>query len=81
MKNNLTNELYCSTFGHNFYHSKSIDHSSDELICKHCNTKVVSDVDSDLDKSIYPKREFRALLLQLYVLKKPSFFNRVSFKL
>ena len=77
MKNSLTNELFCSTFGHNFYHSKSLNHSSDELICKNCNTKVISETCSDLDQNARPKKEFRSLLFHLYTLTKPNLLKGI----
>lgn len=80
MNTNLANELYCSTFGHNLYLSKSLNDSTDELRCKHCDIKIISDVDTDLTTSISPKKELRLLLMKFYLLKRITLKETIALK-
>ena len=47
-KPNLTNKLYCSVFGHNYFLSKKVTYHVKEFTCKCCQKQVTTDVNGEL---------------------------------
>ena len=47
-KPSLTNKLYCSVFGHNYFLSKKVTYHVKEFACKCCQKQVTTDVNGNL---------------------------------
>lgn len=66
-------------FGHNFYKSKNINASSDELTCKSCQYKTTSSIENDVSELSQSCKEVPSLLIQLNNLKRVLTVKTVSF--
>ena len=65
MKTNLTTELYCSAFGHNYFRLDKANHEHADYICKCCKKQFVSNAEGDIIDISSKLNEIQSILKYL----------------
>ncbi len=69
-KHNLTDRLFCSVFGHNYFLSKEVTHHIKEFTCKSCQKQVTTDVNGNLIELTPKYKEINLVLEGFYNKRK-----------
>ncbi|ALJ05767.1 hypothetical protein APS56_11805 [Pseudalgibacter alginicilyticus] len=62
MKTLLPNNVFCSTFGHNYFKVKNVNSETSEIVCKCCGNKFLSTSQGDVLQISFGNNDIETLI-------------------